>query len=40
MNEDDDILFDDNETIRNGWTGKAYEPTEIIRVLKELTGQG
>ena len=40
MNEADDILFDDNETIRNGWTGKAYEPTEIIRVLKELTGQG
>ena len=40
MNEEDDILFDDNETIRNGWTGEAYEPTEIIRVLKELVGQG
>lgn len=32
----EDILFDDNERIRAGWTGKAYEPNEILSVLKEL----
>jgi len=40
MVEADDILFDDNESIRNGWTGRAYEPSEIIRVLKELVDKG
>lgn len=40
MVEADDILFDDNKGIREAWTGKAYEPCEIIRVLKELAGQG
>ena len=40
MTETDDILFDDNETIRNGWTGEAYEPSEIIQVLKELVNRG
>lgn len=36
MDTMDDILFDDNEDIRNNWTGDAYEPSEILRVLKEL----
>jgi len=35
-----DILFDDNEGIRNKWTGEAYEPSEIIRILKELVDKG
>lgn len=30
------ILFDDNEEIRNGFIGEAYEPKDIIRILKEL----
>lgn len=30
------ILFDDNEEIRNEWKGKAYEPFEILKILKEL----
>lgn len=30
------ILFDDNEEIRNKWKGKAYEPFEILKILKEL----
>ena len=32
----DDILFDDNESIREEWTGEAYEPSEILSVLAEL----
>jgi len=38
MKATDDILFDDNEEIRNEWDGDAYEPSDIIRVLKELVG--
>lgn len=30
------ILFDDEDKNRNEWGEGAYEPTEIIRVLKEL----
>lgn len=30
------ILFDDNEEIRNEWKGKAYEPFEILKILREL----
>ena len=33
---EDAILFDDEEPNRNGWTGKAYEPSEILAVLKNL----
>ena len=33
---EDAILFDDEEPNRNGWTGKAYEPSEILTVLKNL----
>lgn len=36
MNATDDILFDDNEEIRNEWDGEAYEPTEIFSVLSSL----
>jgi len=37
--EEDDILFDDNEDIRNDWTGKAYEPSEILSTLSGLLHQ-
>lgn len=30
------ILFDDEERNRNEWQGTSYEPSEIIKVLKEL----
>lgn len=36
MRETDDILFDDNEAIRNEWIGDAYPPDQILSVLKEL----
>lgn len=39
MNTELDILFDDNEEIRQGWTGEAHDPTEILSVLKELLRQ-
>lgn len=35
-----DILFDDNEGIRNDWTGTAYTPDDILNILKSLTAQG
>ena len=37
--EEDDILFDDNEEIRNDWTGQAYEPSEILSILSGLLRQ-
>lgn len=37
--EEDDILFDDNEEIRNDWTGQAYEPSEILSTLSGLLHQ-
>lgn len=40
MTASDDILFDDNEGIRNEWDGEAYAPCEILRVLKELVDKG
>lgn len=30
------ILFDDNADIRKEWGAKAYEPSEIFEVLREL----
>jgi hypothetical protein len=39
MKTEHDILFDDNEEIRNAWTGSAYEPSDILSVLKELLHQ-
>lgn len=32
----DDILFDDEEQNRETWDGEAYEPADIIEVLKEI----
>ena len=37
--EEDDILFDDSEEIRNDWTGEAYEPNEILSILSGLLHQ-
>lgn len=34
--EPDGILFDDNEKIRNAWTGTAYNVENIIEILKGL----
>ena len=39
MQDEDDILFDDNAEIRNEWNGDAYEPADILAVLKELLRQ-
>lgn len=36
MKATDDILFDDCESIRNEWNGDAYEPSEIMTILKQL----
>lgn len=36
METDEDILFDDEEQNREEWDGEAYEPEEILSVLKEL----
>lgn len=36
METPEDILFDDEEQNRNDWQGEAYEPEEIIEILKEL----
>ncbi len=40
MNTENDILFDDNEEVRNGWIGKAYEPSKILSILKDLINRG
>ena len=37
--DETDILFDDNEDIRNEWTGQAYEPSEILSILSGLLHQ-
>lgn len=36
MDNTDDILFDDNEEIRNNWFGDAYPPGEIFITLAKL----
>lgn len=33
----DDILFDDELNNRKYWTGKAFDETEIFKILKSLT---
>ena len=40
MVTEDDILFDDNEAIRNGWTGEAHTPDEIFDVLEAIIAKG
>ena len=37
MNTPHDILFDDEEGNRTEWSGKAYEPSDIISILKTLS---
>lgn len=32
----DDILFDDEAQNREAWTGKAYEPKNILEILKNI----
>lgn len=39
MKTENDILFDDNAEIRDEWNGDAYEPADILAVLKELLRQ-
>lgn len=39
METEDDILFDDEEPNRNAWLGEAYEPNDMIKVLKALIGK-
>ena len=36
MKDENDILFDDEEKNRINWSGVAYEPCDIMQVLKEL----
>ena len=36
MKDENDILFDDEEKNRINWGGVAYEPCDIMQVLKEL----
>lgn len=38
MNTDEDILFDDEEQNREAWTGHAFTPDMMIKVLKSLIG--
>lgn len=40
MQGEDDILFDDEEPNRDAWLGEAYEPNDMIKVLKALLGKG
>lgn len=39
MQDEDDILFDDEESNRDAWLGEAYEPNMMITVLKTLLGR-
>ena len=36
IHSNEDVLFDDEEKNRDEWQGIAYEPKDILRVLKEL----
>lgn len=39
VNAGNDILFDDEERNRMNWTGAAFEPCDIMNILKEVTRQ-
>jgi len=39
METEDDILFDDEEQNRDNWLGEAFEPQDMIKVLKALLGK-
>ena len=36
LSDEDDILFDDVEEIRNNWKGFAFSPEEIFDILRGL----
>ena len=36
METEEDILFDDEKGNREAWTGEAYEPSQIMEILKAL----
>lgn len=36
MDTEDDILFDDEKLNRENWYGEAYEPQDMIQILKSL----
>ena len=40
MQTEEDILFDDEEPNRDAWLGEAYEPQDMVKVLKALLGIG
>lgn len=39
MKNEDDILFDDEEKNRDNWLGHAYDPQDMMKVMKYLTGR-
>ena len=39
METEDDILFDDEQPNRENWLGEAYEPQDMIQVLRALLGK-
>lgn len=39
MQTEEDILFDDEEPNRINWQGEAYEPQDMVKVLKALLGK-
>lgn len=40
METEEDILFDDEQRNRDNWHGKAYEPNQILEILKHLIKEG
>lgn len=40
METEEDILFDDEQHNRDNWHGKAYEPNQILEILKHLIKEG
>ena len=40
METDNDILFDDEQRNRDNWRGNAYEPDQILEILKTLVREG
>ena len=40
METNDDILFDDEQRNRDNWQGNAYEPDQILEILKTLVREG
>ena len=40
METNKDILFDDEQPNRDNWHGRAYEPNQILEILKRLIKEG